>query len=75
MMIAEMILREYHIGCTPRELFWRMSWFEILSLLYTKKERLETPAKKQKKEEIKHENGKTIRVITKPIAYFKRKGS
>jgi hypothetical protein len=73
MGIADIILREYYIGCTPYELFQRMSWFEILSLLYTKKNR-NKDNNRQTKEDTKIENGKRIKIIRKPVAYFRRKG-
>jgi hypothetical protein len=50
-----------------------MSWFEILSLLYTKKNR-NKDNNRQTKEDTKIENGKKITIIKKPIAYFRRKG-
>jgi hypothetical protein len=75
MKLAGHILREYNLGYSPRELFWKLSWYEIAGLLYASDK---NTSNKQVKEdgtiqETKHENGRIITVTKKKLDSFKRK--
>jgi len=51
-----MLLREYNLGYTPRELLFRMEWWEVIGLLYASNEYIrdanEAHAEARKKAEI-----------------------
>lgn len=69
--IAGRILSEYHINCTPMELYHKCEWWEILGLLYFSYEKkvLEDLAFKEERElaelEEKLRSGK-IKTFYKP---------
>lgn len=65
-------MREYNLGCTLRELFYRSEWWEIIGLLYASEEWI----RKQNEAQIEARKNAELKQKEKDGSlkmYFKRK--